>query len=193
MRLHEIIKESVTFGLYKQDPENPKHFMMVGKNVEEACYACEGSCKDEDDPNYDCRYCNGTGKMSMFKADGPELNVSNTNAGAIIQELGLVSPADMQSGDWYCGSVEPKELPAFRQKLLVLLNSQNARRGMTVDPSIDRGEPRATKDDDGTSRISRGPTIIDGGRSESQIIRYAETLLKMAEYAMKYGLEIGWG
>lgn len=193
MRLHEIIKESVTFGLYKEDPENPKHFMMVGKNVEEVCYACEGSCKDEDDPNYDCRYCGGTGKMSMFKADGPELNVSNANAGAIIQELGLASSADMQSGDWYCGSVEPNELPAFRQKLLVLLNSQNARRGMTVDPSIDHGEPRATKGDDGISRISRGPTIIDGGRSESQIIRYAETLLKMAEYAMKYGLEIGWG
>lgn len=191
MRLHEIIKESVTFSLYNFDSEKNR-YEMAGRDVEGDCYACDDG-KNVYDPSEDCPYCHGSGSYPEFKSDGPELNMANSNAAAIIQELGLVSAEAMRSGEWYSGFVDREDLPAFRQQLLKLLNSEQARSRMVVEPSTDRGEPRVTKDENGMSRITTGPTIIDGGRSESQVTRYADILLKMAEYAMKHGLEIGWG
>lgn len=198
MKLNNILKESVTFNVAHKE-NHPKYgevISAVGKNAEVECYGCDGSGKDEYGMSKDdkCDVCRGKGTIPGFKADGPELNVSNSNAAAIMRALGLE-----EFSDEYGGGVLPKEhLGDFRQALMRLLNSEKTQQGLTQEPSVEkreRGQMGVQGREGNVTSIGRrgaGPTIYHGGRSQEQIQRYARTLLDMVEYAMKHGHFISW-
>jgi len=198
MKINDILNESITFNVAhkEQHPKYGEVISPVGKRGPVECYGCDGSGKNEYGMSKDdkCDVCRGEGTIEGFKAEGPELNVSNSNAAAIMQALGLTEYSDEYGG----GLLPEKALGDFRQKLMRLLNSEKSQQQMTKPSSVEKSEPGAMgvrgREGNVTSigRRGGGPTIYHGGRSQEQIQRYARTLLDMVEYAMKNGHFISW-
>ena len=60
----------------------------VGNYIDVNCWLCKGTGKEQDygGGDIECELCRGSGKQK--EVDQPETNVSNTNAGAILDFLG---------------------------------------------------------------------------------------------------------
>jgi hypothetical protein len=91
----------------------------------------------------------------------------------------------------YSGAIEGDDLVKVRRRLIQLKNQDLTKH--TVEPAVNRGTARATKDDDGQDRISKGPTIHDAGRSYAQVERYIDRLLDLIDFAQKNGGVVSWG
>jgi GH24 family phage-related lysozyme (muramidase) len=52
---------------------------------------------------------------------------------------------------------------------------------------------RAYKDDNGQSRIGKGATMHDIGRSHAQVERYIDSLLSLMDFAQKNDCDVVWG
>ena len=176
MNLKEILQESITFGVSKIEHENGKKIYADRFSVkkEQECWACDGTGKDYN-PQYPCRRCEGSGKSDDWVSPYEQLNVSNSNANAILDMLG----AEFD----YSGAIEKEQLPLIRRKLIALKNKDISPH--TQAPTKSGGEMRTTTDDNGVSRIGRGATIYDAGRSHSQVERYIDSLLKIIDFAQK--------
>lgn len=194
MRSREFIKESMDFNACSLEGNRitPHNW----REAEVDCHICDGNGwneypTDETRTKFEkeeCGYCRGTGKDKTHICDGPQMNVSNENGGAIIRDI-LGQEFD------YVGMVEKKDMPALRRKLIKMLNMDSERTSMHLDPTDnkdDRPMQRRT-DDDGNSSIGRGARVIGGGRTDDQVLRYADQMLKMVEYAMEHDLVISWG
>lgn len=186
MRLHEIceLKESVTFDVAElvDYPGHGKVFtgQRWWKKVQTECWVCDGTGKDE---HHDCEMCHGSGELSGTESEAPELNVSNTNAIAIIEFLGL---------HWdHSGNFPQKDLPALRRKLIKLKNGGAS--DLISDNETHQGPMAARQGENGVTTISRGATIHSMGRSADQVGRYAEKLLSIIDFAQKNGAHVTWG
>ena len=106
-------------------------------------------------------------------ADAPELNISNTNARALLSILGL---DDEELG----GSVDYKDIPRLMMKIR---NIQNAK--------VDRAVRQAS--DTADDPEAQGARIIDFGLSNAQIRAYLDRLLPVLDYAMKRKSDLLYG
>jgi len=160
------------------------------RQEETECWVCDGTGKETyGEESYPCGYCKGTGKASETVYDGPQLQVSNANGHAIITDM-LGLPFD------YAGSLENKDLPALRQKLIKMINSEKQRSSMHK-PLHDNNKERTMailrSKGNVTDIGKQGARVVDMGRSDTQVLRYANTMLQIIDYAMKNNLVVSWG
>jgi len=189
MRLDEILKESVTFGvarLENRDGQKVYSDPFVKKEMEK-CWVCKGTGQEtyggyEDadgkhhpESKHTCGMCHGKGENEEWRTSYNELNVANGNAMEIQRMLGIDPD--------YSGAIKHDDLPAFRRHLIKLKNSDIS--GHTQEPNTEVGKMRAYKDDSGQSRIGKGATMHDAGRSHAQVERYIDSLLSLMDFAQK--------
>lgn len=176
------LDESVTFSPSIQKEINGQLVHTsedFGEVKDVTCQNCNGTGQDHEQR---CMYCSGTGKYEEYIPTGPELNVANSNAYAICQMLGIKPD--------YSGIIFNKDLPAIMRRLVQLKNTNiNA---YTVQSSISKGPARHVKDGD-IDRITTGPTIVDFGRSNEQIMRYINQLMDLVKFAQQNNADISWG
>ena len=189
MRAREFIIESVTFSVnklvdYGGTIGKEWSGTEFGKYQKQPCWGCNGTGKDHYDDNSKCELCNGSGELEDFVSDAPELNVSNSNAAAILDMLGLEFD--------YSGIVTHDKLQDLMTRLIKLKNSDKQQH--TQEPTTNFGQRRTSVDPKtGLTTIGRGPTVHDSGRSHSQVERYVDTLMDMVKFAIKNDAALGWG
>lgn len=186
MKITEIIRESMDFDACTYDPVK-NMIKTLGSMQDEECYACDGSGKDVWDDTDDCRTCDGEGSINIFKSDGPTLNVSNSNGYEIQRMLGIDPD--------YSGIIMQKDFPEYKRKLMKILNSGKSVSQHTKDVDQTGGEMGKTGQSGNVTNIGKtGPTMIDMGRTSTQVQRYASELLKIINYAENNGGDcISWG
>lgn len=188
MKLHDILLESITFNACTLEYSDKHPQGMISphnlRKEKETCWVCKGTGKDKYDPKYDCDMCDGSGKLDNDVCDGPQVNLSNMNAGDVIRDM-LGQEFD------YVGMVEKKDMPKLRQRLIRMINVEKDRERMTLDPS-DEQKTRVGKKN-GVSSIEKGPRMISPGRDDSQVKQLASQILKVVEYAAKHDLILSWG
>lgn len=185
MKVKDIVTESMTFNASTivTNSKGREVITSVGSKQDVDCFYCEGNGKDIYSHGEDCPNCDGTGRIEDWVSDGPEMNVANSNGYEIQRMLGL-------EPDEY-GQIENKDLPTIMQKLMRLKNGDTA--AHTKDGSTEQGEMRKRNNDDGTTSIGRGPTMMDMGRSQSQINSYIDRLMSIVKYAQNNGYDVSWG
>ena len=192
MRAKEFIIESMTFipAVMKDftDHEGKPSKLLTSepwmRKEEQDCFLCDGTGKETyGDMSRVCSRCHGTGKTEEEVSDAPELNVSNANGYAIQEMLGLDPD--------YSGTIYNKDLPQIMRRLIELKNKGSSE--YTQEPSVSRGPMRKSKDDQGITKISPGATSHDFGRSQGQVDRYIDELIKMVQFAQKNNAHISWG
>ncbi len=179
------LDESVTFSVAKIKKHEGRDMYDTTEFAKEAhieCRDCDGKGKYEN--GHECHYCKGSGKERTWEYDYEHLNVSNDNAAVIVKMLGVVR------GDEWSGAWKHEELPAIKRKLIKLKNGDTS--GWTEGPSDEQGPTRAFRDENGMSRIGRGPRMISGGRSQAQIDRYVDALMDIVDFAQKHGAAVCW-
>lgn len=206
LEMQQPVLESVTFEvseLKTDDPEYPKGLFTGEKwwrKEMQKCPYCEDGKEHypeykhpetgEVTParTYDCDYCDGKGEKLEHVSDAPELNVANDNAIDLLNYLGI----DPDSEHGTVGSIEPKDLPAIRRKLIKMKNGGS---DDLVKPDEDHHDPqtRRYKDADGMDRIGRfGARTIGGGRTPDQVMRYVDRLLDIIDFAQKHNAHVTW-
>lgn len=167
-----------------------KDFMEALKHATDAAskYVTFGSFKSESSKNDEGKRQSVDGGSKAFvirvpvvkndndnfdDADAPELNISNTNARALLSILGL---DDEELG----GSVDYKDIPRLMMKIR---NIQNAK----VDSAVRQASDTADDPE------AQGARIIDFGLSNAQIRAYLDRLLPVLDYAMKRKSDLLYG
>ena len=112
MRATEFLKEGVEFGVARLNDQGAWSSQEFGKYEMAPCWVCDGTGKDSHDGT-NCRYCLGAGKSKEWVSTAPTLQVSNANAGAIADMLGL-------DNSEYSGIITHEQLPAIMKKLIML-------------------------------------------------------------------------
>jgi len=147
------------------------------------CWFCDGTGIDPY-RNHACDRCDGKGKTEEHVSDAPELSVSNANGYEIQRMLGL-NPD-------YSGIIYHQDLPKFIRHLIKLKNTGSQQ--YTQEPSDKMGSMGVTGQDQNVTSIGRqGPRMVDMGRSQSQVDRYIDELLKLFQFAQQHGASIHWG
>lgn len=190
MNLKEILNkssltESVTFGVSRLvgEPGDQRYESPFEKEHNEECWVCDGTGIDSYH-HTKCDMCNGTKKLKSWKPEGyEELNVSNANVSTILSMLGLPPTND------YIGVWEKNELPVLRRRLIALKNKSVDNH---VIPPSETQNMRKDKDENGLTRIGRGPRMIDFGVSERQINHYIDSLLQIIDFAQKNDAVVTW-
>lgn len=115
----------------------------------------------------------------------PELNLSNSNASAFLKLLGLPNEE--------CGTIEPEQFPALRQRLLELQNDEAAR-APALRP-MEEAKQRVTPErrEDGVTVLRVGARVIDCGLQDHQVTRYAQVMGELLAQAQQHGYEVSWG
>lgn len=131
----------------------------------------------------------------MERSTLPELNLSNSNALAMLDLMGL-SKGD---GEDYCGSVTVEQLPAVIVRLQRVMQDPVERAAALQPPAIN-GVPVAQ----GALSLgdllklklaqpAKGPTMYDGGRSDAYLRSRASALLAVFQAALSHGYVVSWG
>jgi hypothetical protein len=179
-----LINEGMTFNPVVEKEARDGEKYWTGEDWERKvtmnCRDCDGTGKDRD---HTCPYCRGTGKEEDTVSDAPELQVSNANGEEIQRMLGLDPD--------YSGVIYNKDLPDIMRRLIMLKNKGSQQH--TQDASVDKGAMRRQSDDQGVAHIGRGATMYDAGRSQSQVDRYIDQLIKLVQFAQKNNTSLGWG
>jgi len=190
MQIRELIVEGMTFNPVKltdYDGDKVWSSMEWESKQMEPCFVCDGTGKQRfSDGEYPCRRCDGEGKTEEWVSSAPELSVSNSNGFEIQRMLGITDTD-------YSGIIHHQDLPKFMRRLIQLKNQNTSQ--YTQEPSDERGPMgRQHTDDQGVTHIGHtGPRMIDVGRSQSQIDRYIDELIKMIKFAQEHGASISWG
>lgn len=130
-------------------------------------------------------WCKGTEKVST----APEANFANASARGVLTLMG------QDSNDLW-GGLEPEEIPAVLQRLMVAMNRDNARSHLVREGSDGRAfdQPRMVTDPDtGLSTISRGCRVIDGGNTDEQTLRRLGAIRELLSHAHEHGFTVAWG
>jgi len=184
---NNMLVEGMTFEpvVEKKFSDGETYWGSIWQRKEEHdCPYCHGTGHEEEDgKTYKCDYCYGKGKVNEIVSDAPELQVSNANGEMIQIMLGLDPD--------YSGIIKHKDLPAIMRRLIELKNRGSDQ--FTKDPSTTQGPMRRQSDDQGVTSIGRGPTMIDFGRSQEQVHRYIDQLIKIIQFAQKHNASLGWG
>jgi len=187
MKVKDIIVESMTFSAAKIEvqPDGRKVISSIGGTEDVECFVCDGNGQEKwgGDGTHKCDYCHGAGTVKAFKAEGPEMNVANSNGYEIMKMAGLEQ-------DEY-GHVAHADLPALMQRLMKLKNGDTS--DYTRDPETSKGEMKRQMQSGNVTAIGRGPTMVDMGRSQGQVSGYIDRLMKIVQYAQKNNHDISWG
>lgn len=130
-------------------------------------------------------HCNGTQDTSL----APEANFANASARGVLALMG-------QDASDLWGLLEPAEIPAVMQRLMVALNRDDAREGLVSEGSDGRAFDKArmvTDPDTGLSTISRGCRVLDGGNTDEQTLRRLGAVRDLLSYAHEHGHTVSWG
>jgi len=129
----------------------------------------------------------------------PELNLSNSNALAMLDLMGLRS-ANPQ--DDYCGTVPVPQLPAVIERLRRVV-SDPLERAATLEPASVNGVPQGATDlatllrkklgQSSPRQPGQGPTMYDFGRNDDYVRTRAQVLLQVFESAQSNGYAVSWG
>ena len=76
------------------------------------------------------------------------------------------------------------------RKLILLKNT--GVKDYVKPTSTNQGPMRKFKDENGLTAIGRGPTMVDIGRSESQVNRYVDHLIKIVKFAQDHKCGVSW-
>lgn len=125
----------------------------------------------------------------------PEINLSNGNAMAMLDLMGLASP----QGEDYCGQVLVPALGGVIERLRRVLQDP-VERAAALEPASINGVPaRATSlaellqqklGQSGT--LLKGPTVISGGRNDDYLRSRAKALLELFEAAFTHNYVVTW-
>lgn len=176
MRLFEMmIKESMTMWI----PKAPV------KRVKQDCFACDGGRNKFD--GRPCPACNDAGYYMDDQSEGPEINMSNSNARAIMSALGY------EPDDGYTIPVD--QIPVVKRRILELLNKEGSTSNYTradTDTRVDHGMVHTKDPVTGLDRIERkmGPRVIGFGIDEDYIHRRLQEVLTLLDYAQKLNAEV---
>lgn len=124
----------------------------------------------------------------------PEVNLSNSNALAMLELMGLgIGP------DSYCGTVDADRLADVIERLKRLV-ADPVQRTPALEPATVNGVPQGPCQDLASllrMKLApveqRGPTVYAGGRSDSYVRSRAQALLAVFEAARAHGFEVVWG
>jgi hypothetical protein len=191
MKINELLTEGITFNpvilkVYKDKTgKEVKH--LTGekwwRKEQTDCFVCRGTgVEDYGDKKYPCENCEGSGKKLETISSAPELQVSNSNGYAIQEMLGLDPD--------YSGVIYNKELPELMRKLIKVKNLDIS--SHTKDTSIEKSQIKPYTDERGVTHIGSGPTMIDVGRSHSQVNSYVDRLIEIVQFAIKNKANLGW-
>lgn len=148
---------------------------------EHPCQFCDGTGKDEYEPEYGCTFCEGKGTTLRTVASCPEMNVSNRNAAIVASLMGM---EDEEGSGW----IEPGLLPNIRRRLIKLKNGDID--AFTMDTTVSQS---THVDHSGeVPRIARGPKMFDMGVPPEQIDHYIDQLLVIIDWAQKNGCGVSW-
>lgn len=208
MKVSELFEshltESVTFDVaefIKDDPKFPKGLFTGAKwwrKEMKKCPYCEdgkehyraftdGDGKHHPAQVVDCDYCHGKGKAEEHVSDSPELNVSNANAIALLDFLGV----DSGGPDGTVGHIEPKDLPALRRKLIKMKNGGGEE--LEQDWQEEPGQMIKTRDEHGNPMLKKTARMAGGQRTPDQVLHYADRLLSIIDFAQKNDAYVTWG
>ena len=107
--------------------------------------------------------------------DAPEINMSNSNAIAILK---IISNGTIARDDLYYGTWEKSELPSIAQRLIWLLNTNSDAESVCKTPFIQES--------------LTGPTVYYSGRSIEYIRTRLEQIQTMVIYASENNFSICW-
>lgn len=193
MKVYDIIREGMEFhASVIEDKDGTKHISPHGLRKERnKCSFCDGTGKDRfahPDHPMDCDFCDGKKERDEWVSSSPELQVSNSNGFAIVRELFGQEPD-------YMGHIKNEDLPELRRKLIGMINSEKHRSPLRKDPTDnDKARSMVSHGTEGNvTKIGKsGPRMVDMGRTDEQVKRYAHKMLEIVEYAMKHNLIISW-
>lgn len=197
------VDETVTFDVaefIQDDPDFPKGLFTGAKwwrKEMKKCDFCEDGKEhyrawtDADGKHHpaktvDCDYCHGKGEHLEHVSDSPELNVSNDNAIALLNFLG-VTPG---GPDGTVGHIEPKDLPALRRKLIKMKNG--GADGLEKPDEIDGGQMIKTRDEHGNPMLKKTARSYEMGRTSDQVMHYIDRLLQIIDFAQKNNAYVTW-
>jgi RecJ-like exonuclease len=187
MKLFELhLNESVTLSVAKLAADGSFSDEELGKEIEGTCDGCEGSGKDWQDEDLPCDWCKGTGKMKKYEMPFDELNMANSAAEDFLSGIGI----NPRSNGELAGHLDPQDLPALRRKLIKIKNGGVD--SLTTPDDVSGGEMKVTRDKNNIPKIERTAKVFTSGRSEEQINRYIDELLKLIDFAQKNGGTITW-
>lgn len=180
----------------KRAGERPVTVRYGEKQVTVKCWVCSGTGKEEayvgkpgDGPSLvDCEYCGGKGKRLEWQGEGPEMNVSNTNAFVILNFLGIEED--------YAGTIPNASLQKLLMKMYQTKTADQT--GIEYPGRITGGNKRRVVDKDpetGLDRISTksdGPTLYHMGITNRQANTYIDNLIKIFEFARDAGVDVTW-
>ena len=135
----------------------------------------------------DCGFCKGKGDYQEMVSDAPEMNLSNSNAQAVMGALGY------ERDHGY--SIRPNEIPDVKRKIMQLMNKDNALDQHTIEPEDsqeDFGMVRSTDPMTQLQKIERkkGPRMIGAGIDVEYLKDKFDRMLKILNYAQKHKYEI---
>ena len=183
MKLDEILNEGMEFHAAVIDGNYIKPHNMRKHTI--PCWVCDGSGKDSHDENEPCGMCNGRKTIEEHTSGGPTLQVANANGMAIVRDI-------LQQEPDYAGMIDAESMPVLRRRLIKFLNKSSEREPMHKDPSQERGDMSRKGSTGNVTNIGYGATMVDFGRSDDQVKRYAQRILDIVEYAVKHDCVLSW-
>lgn len=175
MRAHELLTESMTMWI----PDAPR------KTIERPCALCDGEGKTFNGQT--CHFCQGTGVFKDEESEGPEINMSNSNARAVMAALGF------EPDEGYI--IKPEQIPDLKRRIMQLLNVKDATQQYTrpgSDTQVDKGMVHTKDPLTGLDKIERqhGPRMIDSGIDQTYILGRLREVLNLLNYAQKMNAEV---
>jgi len=157
----------------------------VGNYIDVNCWLCKGTGKEQDygGGDIECELCRGSGKQK--EVDQPEMNVSNTNAGAILDFLGY-------SQD-YSGVIPNQDLQKHLLRMYQIQKLDEPS-GLESPGYVQRPYKAVVKDPKtGLDTITKqGATLYHMGRTPQQVKSYISKLIEIFEFAKKHNAVVTW-
>ena len=129
----------------------------------------------------------------------PELNLSNSNALAMLDLMGLRSKDPEQD---YCGTVPVAQLPPVIERLRRVVGDP-VERAAALEPNTVNGVPQGPADLATLLRQKlgmpeprqpgQGMTMYGCGRNDDYVRTRAQVLLQVFEAAQSNGYDVSWG
>ena len=157
----------------------------VGNYIDVNCWLCKGTGKEQDygGGDIECELCRGSGKQK--EVDQPEMNVSNTNAGAILDFLGY-------SQD-YSGVIPNQDLQKHLLRMYQIQKLDEPS-GLESPGYVQRPHKAVVKDPKtGLDTITKqGATLYHMGRTPQQVKSYISKLIEIFEFSKKHNAVVTW-
>ena len=115
----------------------------------------------------------------------PEINLSNTNAYAMMEALG-------ETPD-YCGTWTVEELPALLERALKLANQEELRAPTTSETVESGRELRRGASEENVVSLTRSCRMVSFGRSDEYVRQKALDFAALFKAAKEGNFSVHWG